>query len=1211
MNTVKKVFTVGVVFTTILWAVGFAAFVPVANATSYSAGDLIKASGDAVYYYASDGKRYVFPNQTTYMSWYSDFSEVKTISDDELASISIGGNATMRPGTNLVKITTDPKVYAVTEGGTLHWVETEELANTLYGPDWADRIVDVPDSFFVNYTTGDSIDSAVHPDGTLIQYEGSPDIYLIEDGEKRMIEDESAFMANNFQWDFITPCSDTVTYGNGPDVTGEESDLTAVAGEGVTPGAAGTLTVSLASDTPASGNVAKGANTNYTKVTLTAGASDVEVDKLYVTRYGLSGNADVENVKLVDTDGVQWGNTAGNLNSNGVATLTFTNPLEVSANTSVDYYLRAGVPAAGSTTGNTVALGIASADDVDTDASVSGSFPVQGNEMEIVGTTIGSVSVAQDGTVTDVTPDAGDEDVVLNKFKVTAGSTEGVTIENLTLLESGSASLSDTANIELWSVTDNESLGELSGWNSEGKAAFTGLDIDIDKGDTHRFKVMVDIVSGAGLTVNADLTDGGDVLMTAKGQDYGFYLTPTVSGGWNGQGANNQTINTGSLTISRSTSSPATGNITEADDQQLTVFDFEAKGEEVTITSTQVDFTLGGQADGADFINCVLRDEEGDVVAGPQDSTDASDTVTFSDTYIVPVGVNEYSFECTVYDSDADDWGGGSNDTVIAGIAAAANVTAKGFTTNTSITPGGSYAVNGNTQTIKFGTLAATTLTTPAARSVVPGAQDLMWMTGSLSAANSGEDMIVETVIIEDNFTDNSGGTDGISVIDNMELWADLDNNGSYETKISDTQNPTTTGGTATYTQTFTLDPTVTVPKDDYVKIALYADLASSAGATDVHQLRMDLVAGGVVASGDDTGTSVNVTPSGNGQNFTVAANGALTVSVDSSSPNDYGGTQDHLLEGNASKQTLGVFRLTETSQAEDLELDSFKVTDDGAGTLVDTWYLYASERADGGSTSDPVATAVGTGSVTFYVNDGVVKVPADSYILLTVKGDVKAVDGTTVSEEDDVEATVDDDSTDVVTTGLSSGQTVNGAAATNYDAATFVGLSSVPSVAYADGWTDDYSKTLVQGSSSQIAKIAVTAGSRDITFENGNATVMFSLQVTGSASGGDAGNENVVFKDGEGNILETVAAEIDNGVVTTQVDCTFATTSWTIPANTTEHLYVYADTTGYTTTGDTLQTWLDDTAADVDFSIDLDSANYQYGDILNRGDRYGATFSK
>lgn len=124
-------------------------------------GTLIKStSHKAVYYLAEDGKRYVFPNEKVYLSWFGDFSEVQDITDEQLYATPIGGNVTYKPGAKLVKITTDPKVYAIDKGGVLRWIVSEALAEELYGADWNKQIDDVPDAFFVNYTVGEPVTSA-------------------------------------------------------------------------------------------------------------------------------------------------------------------------------------------------------------------------------------------------------------------------------------------------------------------------------------------------------------------------------------------------------------------------------------------------------------------------------------------------------------------------------------------------------------------------------------------------------------------------------------------------------------------------------------------------------------------------------------------------------------------------------------------------------------------------------------------------------------------------------------------------------------------------------------------------------------------------------------------------------------------------------------------------------------------------------------------
>src|SRR3990167_2385116 len=135
-----------------------AAVVPMSQIQS---GDLIRgASFPAVYYMGKDGFRYVFPNDKTYFTWYSDFSGVKWISDADMTKIQIGGNVTYRPGKKMIKINSDPKTYAVGEGGGLFWVTSEAVAVAMYGANWNKMIDDVPDGFFGNYKIAGDINVA-------------------------------------------------------------------------------------------------------------------------------------------------------------------------------------------------------------------------------------------------------------------------------------------------------------------------------------------------------------------------------------------------------------------------------------------------------------------------------------------------------------------------------------------------------------------------------------------------------------------------------------------------------------------------------------------------------------------------------------------------------------------------------------------------------------------------------------------------------------------------------------------------------------------------------------------------------------------------------------------------------------------------------------------------------------------------------------------
>ena len=140
-----------------------------------SPGDLIRGTSfSALYYMGEDGFRYVFPNEKTYGTWYTDaetgemdFSTVKMLSDADLAMIQMGGNVTYHPGSRMVKINSDPKTYMVAHGGTLRWVSSEAIAIALYGSAWNTKIDDVADGFFTNYTIGTAItDLAVEAMGS-------------------------------------------------------------------------------------------------------------------------------------------------------------------------------------------------------------------------------------------------------------------------------------------------------------------------------------------------------------------------------------------------------------------------------------------------------------------------------------------------------------------------------------------------------------------------------------------------------------------------------------------------------------------------------------------------------------------------------------------------------------------------------------------------------------------------------------------------------------------------------------------------------------------------------------------------------------------------------------------------------------------------------------------------------------------------------------
>jgi hypothetical protein len=934
------------------------------------------------------------------------------------------------------------------------------------------------------------------------------------------------------------------------------------------------LDVSLSATTPDSASVADGANAKFTKLVFTAGDEDVEIDKIYVYRDGLSANTDLENVKIVDEDGVYYGNI-GSFNTNNKAMITFTSPLEIDDGDSEVFYIQAGFVSA-ATAGRTASLGIESADDIECNVDVEGDFPVMGNEMSIVSIGIGTATFDETSALSDSTPDIGDENVILNKFKVTAGSTEGITIESITAMEAGSASLDDVENIELYSVTDGETLAEVDGWNASGKAHWSDLDVVIDKGETHRFEIRVDVVDGAGLTLNADIIDGSDVLAQVKGNDLGFYITPTV-GTWtnsnDGRGANNQTINSGGLTVTKSGDTPATGNIAPADDQVLTVLDFYATGEDVRVSSLTVDCSTTTGFDSGEVTNVKIYDEDGDIVAGPGDLGDDGQ-VTFSDVFVVPVGTHGYTIKAKI-SSDCS-----TGDSIQCGIAASSDITAKGMTTNETISPSAA-SVYGNWQTVAAASLSATNLLTPIAQDVAQGADGFLFTEVSLDAVDSGEDVEVTAVEIDDT-TGTVTVAGDMADINNIEIWADLDSSDSsrgddYETKVSDAENPTDGDGT----QAFTLTDNITIAKGTFVKIAVIGDVAADA-ATGTHKI----IVSDVTANGVDTGKDCSDTsPSGTGQLMTITGNGTLTLSVDSSSP-----IADILLS-EQEEVTVGIFKLA-ADAVENLDLDSFKITDDGTSgnDIVETFYFYHGDTL--------IGAKPGGATAKIQVLDGMVTVPKDDDIKITVKATMNRVDGSEVSNGDTLITTVAA-AGDVETTGLSSGADVNNTD-TSVDCATHTLYESRPYFSLAD----IASPGTPPNSNLLLMVVDVTAAdTEDVTFvsdANASNSIVFHINgTTGSTSG------TWTLKDGEGTTLDTQTVDLS---ASSSVRFAFDTNSFTVPAGETKQLKVYGDTSDFVTGGENIQLGLEATDGDIDWSID-GTGSYNKGDIIFKGGINGPNF--
>jgi hypothetical protein len=113
------------------------------------------------YYYAADGKRYVFPDLLVFKSWFGEYPIDKVAFEDveTMSKSPLGGNVTLRPGT-LLQSPTLLNTFLVEKNGLIRPIMDEKLLVELYGANWLVKVIKLPDYYFSQYTIGKPIKDA-------------------------------------------------------------------------------------------------------------------------------------------------------------------------------------------------------------------------------------------------------------------------------------------------------------------------------------------------------------------------------------------------------------------------------------------------------------------------------------------------------------------------------------------------------------------------------------------------------------------------------------------------------------------------------------------------------------------------------------------------------------------------------------------------------------------------------------------------------------------------------------------------------------------------------------------------------------------------------------------------------------------------------------------------------------------------------------------
>ncbi|MFQ5721241.1 MAG: hypothetical protein ACE5GI_01955, partial [Candidatus Aminicenantales bacterium] len=437
--------------------------------------------------------------------------------------------------------------------------------------------------------------------------------------------------------------------------------------------ASGSLAVSLASNTPAAQTYVKGSTAKtLTKINLTAGSGeDIVVTAITIRCYRGSGtgttcsSGDITNVKLLKSDGTQFGSTV----ANPTASASFSGSLTVAAaqtesltvvadipTTSGASSVHADLPGAGTIANDMTSTGVSSAADIVETGSATGNLMTLGQ---------GSLTVAAAPTPADQTLIIGSTEVPFVGLVMTAGTGEDVRVTRIILrrscLTGNSCAAGDASNIALWEGATR--LTAKKGWDSTNSTNTTFIasdflnlsGIDISAGQQKTITVKGDLPStatagndfalGIATSTDPDSSTTSDVTFVGLSSN----TTPAASvtkASTNLEGVNYSSTghadgyyvslaSTGVLTVGASADTPAEAiqsvsveGVKTAGVAFLKTY-FKGTLEQIDVKSITIERRGGPPGRDSDFDSVSLYDGAGTLIAGPQALTNASSTFNF------------------------------------------------------------------------------------------------------------------------------------------------------------------------------------------------------------------------------------------------------------------------------------------------------------------------------------------------------------------------------------------------------------------------------------------------------------------------------------------------------------------------------------------------------------------------------------------------------
>ena len=638
------------------------------------------------------------------------------------------------------------------------------------------------------------------------------------------------FTAKGYNWNqvFIVNSVEKDYYSTGDPMT---------ASGVITP--VGSVSVTLASNSPAASTFVQAqATADLAHYTFTNNSSsEVKVTGLIFNRIGVSADATLSNVYLFDgsvrlTDAATV--SSGKVTFNASAGL-FTVP----ANSSKTIAVKSSI--ADSTSGQTLGVALAS---ITSAATVSGSFPISGAIHSIASATLATVAVGAPLPSSAATTDPMN-DVRIWESTFTVGQRK-VNFTRLALRQINSILSADIQNFRL--LVDGTQVASQQNLDANGYVTFA-FTKELQTGG-RTIKVIADVIGGSSRIIQMSLRNTADVDVTDS--EYGVNILAT---GTFAASTETLTVNAGTLTVEKSSTSPSGNVVYGGSDVLLGEWKFTAHGEPIkveTLTAGYAHVLVGGTTTVASTLRNGKIMVNGSQVGSNTTTAKAgtSFTVNFTVTPGTPVTVQ---FRADLYDNDAS----------LANVPATDKITAKLVTgsANASKTISlGTYNVptadsSANQVTVTAGTMTLAKKTNYANQTInVP---QTAYKVGEWAlTGGTTEDVNIHTLSLDIATTTGTTFTE-----------ADLTDMYIVYGAQTSTVKSTATAADNDWSVSFTL------AKNQVMSVALYANIGSS--VTDTHALKTDLT---VTGTGATSAASISASSGDiDGQTITYGA-GSITA---------------------------------------------------------------------------------------------------------------------------------------------------------------------------------------------------------------------------------------------------------------------------------------------------------------------------------------------